>query len=145
MRLFAAFALIAVLFATPALASGGGGEKKTEGGDGTSFATPRVPSISMPTLVAPVGINGDLDHYVYLGISLELTGDEHKTMMLDKIPYLQDAFLREVHGASLALDGDPSMLDEAGLKRRLLATAEKVAGPGIVKAVTIYNATLAQH
>jgi flagellar basal body-associated protein FliL len=145
-RLIWALALTALAFAAaPAIASSSGSShaKKTE--EGSAFATPRVPTISMPTLVAPVGINGELDHYVYLGIALELTSDEHKSMMLDKIPYLQDAFLREVHGATLARDGDPSILDEVGLKARLLAASEKVVGPGIVKAVAIYNATLAIH
>lgn len=146
MRLTAAFALIAILCAgTPAFASGGGSSHEKKSEEGSAFATPRVPTISMPTLVAPVGVNGDLDHYVYLGIALELTSDEHKSMMLDKVPYLQDAFLREVHGATLAKDGDPSILDEVGLKARLLAASEKVVGPGIVKAVTIFNATLAIH
>lgn len=135
---------MAFAFAAPAFASSGGSSHaKTE--EGAAFATPRVPTVSMPTLVAPIGVNGELDHYVYLGISLELTSDEHKSMMLDKIPYLQDAFLREVHGATLARDGDPTILDEVGLKARLLATSEKVVGPGIVKAVAIYNATLAIH
>ena len=40
-------------------------------------------------------------------------------MMLEKIPYLQDAFLREVHRATVAKDNDPTVLDEEGLKDRL--------------------------
>lgn len=147
MRLIAAVALIAMLFAAaPAFASGSSSHgEKSSGAEGTAFATPRVPTVQMPTLVAPVGVDGELDHYVYLGIALELADDNQKSMMLDKIPYLQDAFLREVHGATLARDGDPSILDEVGLKQRLLQASEKVVGPGIVKAVQIYNATLAAH
>lgn len=86
-------------------------------------------------LVAPVTINGKMARYVYLNVTLVLPDDSNKMMLLEKIPYLQDAFLREVHGATIALGEDPEVLDEEGVGRRLLNICAKIVGPDIVKKV----------
>lgn len=118
--------------AVPVHASGGGGaKKKTENVE----AVPSVPSVQMPMLVAPVTINGKMARYVYLNVTLVLPDDSNKMMLLEKIPYLQDAFLREVHGATIALGEDPEVLDEEGVGRRLLNICAKIVGPDIVKKV----------
>jgi hypothetical protein len=106
---------------------------------------PRVPTIAMPTLVAPVVVSGELHHYVFLSVTLQLTRDTHKSMMLEKIPYLQDAFLREVHGPAIVKDNDPTLLDEDGLKQRLLRTSTTVVGPGIVNGIELRYIPQAVH
>jgi hypothetical protein len=102
-----------------------------------AYIGPRIPSILLPTLVAPVVVDGELHHYVFLGITLELTAPAHKKRMLEKIPYLQDAFLREVHRASIAKDNDPALLDEVGLKQRLTRASAAVVGDGVVQTVQL--------
>ena len=96
---------------------------------------PSVPSVNMPMLVAPVMIKGQLARYVYLTVTLVLPDESNKMMLLEKVPYIQDAFLREVHRGTIALGEDPEILDEAGLGRRLLDACIKVVGPDIVKKV----------
>jgi flagellar basal body-associated protein FliL len=126
--------------------SGGGGHakpkkpKETTAEEGVP-AGPRVPSVSMPVLVAPVVVDGQLHHYAYLSVTLQLADDGHKTLVLEKIPYLQDAFLREVHGASIALDNNPEVVDERNLNDRLVAVSGSVLGPGIVTAIKFRNVT----
>lgn len=142
MRLAAALMLFMSVFAGLASASSSShGAKKPEAEreKGSGFAGPRIPTISMPVLVTPVVVSGELHHYVFLSITLELTGDEHKNMMLEKIPYIQDAFLREVHKASVAKDNDPTVIDEEGLKLRLIAVGATVVGPNVIKAVALRN------
>jgi flagellar basal body-associated protein FliL len=114
-------------------------EKAGEGkaGEGKGEKPPAVPSVSMPMLVAPVMVNGQMARYVYLGVTLMLGDESNKRVMLDKIPYIQDAFLREVHGATIALGEDPDVLDEEGLQRRLLAVCAKIVGPDIVKKIEL--------
>jgi flagellar basal body-associated protein FliL len=141
-RLAAALMLLMCLFAGLASASSSSHAPKkpeAEREKGSGFAGPRIPTISMPALVTPVVVNGALEHYVFLSLTLELTSDEHKNMMLEKIPYLQDAYLREVHRASVAKDNDPKVIDEEGLKDRLMRVSATVVGPGIVKAITLRN------
>jgi hypothetical protein len=141
-RLAAALLLLMSVFAGLASASSSShGPKKPEAEreKGSGFAGPRIPTITMPVLVTPVVVNGELQHYLFLSVTLELTGDEHKNMMLEKIPYLQDAYLREVHRASVAKDNDATVLDEEGLKERLFRVSATVVGPNIVKAIALRN------
>lgn len=140
MRFAAALMLLTCLFAGLASASSSSHAPKkaeAEREKGSGFSGPRIPTISMPALVAPVVVNGELQHYVFLSVSLELTGDEHKSMMLEKVPYLQDAYLREVHRESVAKDNDPKVIDDEGLKGRLMRVTATVVGPNIVKAITL--------
>ena len=120
-------------------------EKSETREKGSGFAGPRIPTVSMPVLVTPVVVEGDLHHYVFLSVTLELTSDEHKNMMLEKIPYLQDAYLREVHGQSVARDNDPAVVDEDGLKARLMRVSATVVGPNIVKTITLRNVVQGVH
>lgn len=137
MRLTHCWLLAAVLAVgvavVPAEAAGGGhgAKKKSE----KEVLVPSVPSVNMPMLVAPVMIKGQLARYVYLNVTLVLPDDSNKMMLLEKVPYIQDAFLREVHRGTIALGEDPFVLDEAGLGRRLMDACIKVVGPDIVKKV----------
>ncbi len=95
--------------------------------------------IDMPALMAPVTIDGELHYYVYLSIRLNLSSEGQKDLVLEKIPYLQDAFLREVHRASIAMPGDPETVDGHGLTQRLLDVAAKVVGQGVVTEIEFRN------
>lgn len=95
--------------------------------------------IDMPSLMAPVTVNGELHYYVYLAIRLELSGDGQKALVLERIPYIQDAFLREVHRASIAVAGDPQTVDGHGLIERFVGVAAKVLGPGVVMGIEFRN------
>ena len=99
----------------------------------------------MPSLVAPVVVNGELDHYVFLSVTLELTDPAHKKLMLDKVPYLQDAFLRDVHQVSIAKENDPTVVDDAGLRERLLRVSATVVGEQVVKAIELRHIVQAVH
>ena len=92
-------------------------------------------------LVAPVIIDGQLAHYAYLSVTLILPDDSNKLMLLDKIPYIHDAFLREVHGLPIILGNDPNVLDDEGLGSRLLSLCEGIVGPGIVKKVAFRDSS----
>src|SRR6185295_3395074 len=135
MRFLTALTLLGLLLAAPAslASSESHSEKKPDAAEEKTIGAPRTPSVDMPILVAPVVVNGEMDHYVYLGVTLQLVDDTHKSELLEKIPYLQDAFLPEVHGASIAYNNDPSIVDERGLVARLLRRCEQVAGANIVK------------
>jgi hypothetical protein len=129
-----------------AVASSHAPKEKAEAREkGSGFAGPRIPTVSMPVLVTPIVVNGELHHYVFLSVTLELTSDEHKNMMLEKIPYLQDAYLREVHAATVARDNDPAVVDEEGVKGRLMRVSATVVGEGVVKAITLRNVVQGVH
>jgi hypothetical protein len=131
---------LALAGAAPAFASEAAKPAKAEDGKGEAGKgekKPADPVVSMPMLVAPVMINGQMAKYVYLSVTIMLADESSKRMMLEKIPYLQDAFLREVHGATIAAGEDPDVLDEDGLQRRLMAVCTKLVGPDIVKKIEL--------
>jgi hypothetical protein len=114
---------------------------KAEGEVARELGAPNEPNIDMPGLVAPVVVDGELHRYVYLSLKLTVGDIGQRSMLLEKVPYLQDAFLREVHGASIAHNNDPAIVDEAGVIGRLMHVCETVVGAGIVKEIEILKPT----
>ena len=140
MRFLVALAILACLSSASA-AWASSAKKAPEHGKSEAaqreIGAPNDPNIDMPGLVSPVIVDGELHRYVYLSLKLKLSGVGQRSMILEKIPYLQDAFLREVHGASIAFNNDPSIVDEAGVLKRLMQVCERVVGPGAVKEIEI--------
>lgn len=134
MRL-AVLAFAVLLAAAPAFASGGG-EEGGEGGHGAAEcegekANPGdLNALELPMLVAPVTVNGRLYHYAYMRVLLRAKDGDTAAKARDKVPYIMDAMLRETHRESIALGGDPKVIDGDGLKKRLLTAAEAIVGTG---------------
>lgn len=146
------FALAFLMCATGALPAWASSAKKSpakepsehgeaEGKEERAPGTPTEPSLEMPGLVSPVNVEGELKSYVYLRVKLKLNDSGQRSTLLEKVPYIQDAFLRDVHGPSIALNNDPSVVDLVGLSARLLRVCDTVVGPGVIKAVDLQNAT----
>lgn len=122
-------ALAVVLASAPAFASGG--EEKPSGGSlGGEDLT-----VELPMLVAPVTVNDHLYHYAYMRVMLEAKDSATVDTARDKIPYIMDAMLRDLHAASIALNGNPEEIDGEGLKTRLLAVANATIGAGSFKSL----------
>ena len=116
----------------PALASGAPAKKS--GGHGEKAeAVPEIPFLKMPRLVAPLMVKGEMVRYVHFEVTFLLPDDSNKKMLMDKVPYIQDAFVRDVHGATILKSEETQEIDAAGLRGRLLAIVTRLAGPGIVK------------
>lgn len=131
--------LLACFGLASAHAAGGGGhggEEKRESG---------VPTLDLPPFMAPVTIDGHLHFYLYIVIKLDLTSDFKKPEVLEKIPYLQDAIMRDVHARPIMPEANPQKIDEAALSERLKPAIERVLGPGIVAKVSFRTVTRAAH
>lgn len=116
----------------PALASGAPAKKS--GGHGEKAeAVPEIPFLKMPRLVAPLMVKGEMVRYVHFEVTFLLPDDSNKKMLMDKVPYIQDAFVRDVHGTTILKSEETQEIDAAGLRGRLLAIVTRLAGPGIVK------------
>lgn len=88
--------------------------------------------VEMPMLVAPITVNQRLYSYAYLRVKLEAASFEGALLIREKVAFVQDGFLREVHRASIALNSDPKTIDGEGLKQRLMKVCDSVLGPGVV-------------
>lgn len=125
-QLLSAPVLAFVLCLAPAYASGGGG-----GGEEPAKEQGNPNVIELPMLVAPVTVDERLYHYAYMRIQLTAKDAEAAAKAREKVPYIIDAMLREVHKSSIALDGDPKHIDGDGLHDRLLVAAESIMGKGM--------------
>jgi flagellar basal body-associated protein FliL len=132
-------ALCVSLAVAPAFAAGGGGH------DSAAPRESSVPSVDLPPFMAPVTVNGELRFYMYVVIKLDLTSDFKKPVVLEKVPYLQDAILRHVHAVSIASAADPDKVDEAALSAGLKPVIEKILGSDVVAQVGFRNIARAAH
>lgn len=88
--------------------------------------------VEMPMLVAPVTVNQRLYSYAYLRVKLEAASFEDALVIREKVAFVQDGFVREVHRSSIALNGDPQKIDGDGLRQRLMKVCDSVLGAGVV-------------
>lgn len=93
-------------------------------------------TVELPMLVAPVTVGGRLYHYAYMRVLLDAANMDLAAEARVKVPFILDALLRETHRESIALNGDPKVIDGDGLKKRLLAAANSVMGEGAFQSVS---------
>jgi len=118
MRIEATLTLSVLLAASPVFA----GEKAHEPGT----------TVEMPFLIAPVNVDGRLFGYAYISGKLIASSPTAAVGIRDKVPFLQDAFIRDVNGAPIGKADDPKTVDQPALIARLQADAKRIAGPNNV-------------
>ena len=123
----AALLLVAALFAAPAQAAAA--EKAGNSEPGTH--------VEMPILVAPMTVDGKLQGYAYVSSTVVATSLAAALQVRSRTPFIQDAYVRDVNGASIMKDDPPDQLDRDGLTARLLADARRIAGGALVASVLI--------
>lgn len=133
--------LIPVLLAAamlPALAA----EEKKEG-EGAKSGKPGT-NVDMPYLMAPMtGADGKLSGYAYISSRLTAASESYALTIRDKLPFIQDAFVRDVNTAPVTTADDPEKIDIPAVEARLLADAGKVVGAGKVKMLTVCTVQVA--
>jgi flagellar basal body-associated protein FliL len=88
--------------------------------------------VELPAILAPMVVDNRLESYAYITVALTPTSRERQLLIREKMPFLRDGFLREVNKASIASAGDPKMVDQPALKKRLLARVSQILPPGTV-------------
>lgn len=129
--------LLPLLFfaAAPALAAGD--EAPKPGPPGTN--------VELEYLMAPLtGPGGKLLGYAYISPRLTVTAEIHAASVREKVPFIQDAFIRDVNAKGVAKSEDPQTVNIRDVESRLLANAIKVMGPGKVKTITVCTVQIAE-
>jgi len=141
MRRLLAVQLVLLVLAVPALAAeetkpAANGAIKGDGKPGTN--------VEMPYLMAPLtGTDGKLSGYAYISTRLTATSDVNALAVRDKLAFMQDEFVRDVNGSSIARKDDPGTVDQPALAERLLIDAKKVMGSGRVASIAITQVQIA--
>jgi len=121
MRISALIVSVVLFAAAPALADD---TKKPDAAVGTS--------VEMPYLIAPLTSGENLLAYAYISCKIIGTSPSAAIDIRDKVPFIQDAFVRDVNATSVGTPDDPQAVDATGTAARLLADTRKVMGPGKV-------------
>lgn len=129
--------ILGLVFAAPALASGGGnhGASADPGGpvDPEAGLDPSERTlVRMPYLLVPVAMNGELDHYIFITYQLKMAKPGQGERVVRVMRYLEDAFLRASHEAPIQLPDHEAPYEIGALKQRVIA-----AGNAILKDVEI--------
>jgi hypothetical protein len=130
-------ALVA-LFVIAAL--GGGYFAWTEFGGEATFLTggdDELRYVEIERLTAPFIRNGEFVQYVLLDVSLELTDEPSATRVRRLTPRLRDAFLGELHRLARVRPAGQRLINLGRVKARLLAGADRVLGPNVVRDVLV--------
>jgi hypothetical protein len=85
-------------------------------------------NVEMPFLIAPMIKDGKLLGYTYISSKLVASSSSAALEIREKVAFIQDAFVRDVNGASVALASDPTKVDVNLLTARLVGDAKKVIG-----------------
>lgn len=108
-----------------------------EGGEGAKKGKPGT-NVDLPYLMAPMtGADGKLTGYAYISARLTAASESIVTDVREKLPFIQDAFVRDVNAAPVVSAADPQAVDIPGVEARLKADAVKVMGAGKVKLITV--------
>ncbi|MEQ8449983.1 MAG: hypothetical protein RIB97_09895 [Nitratireductor sp.] len=138
--------LILIVLILLLLAGGGGGAYWwffMRGADGAAAPEPPPPEpavfVEMEALTIPVIRGGAVAKYVLLKVSLEVEDEGAREAVVERMPRLKDAFLRDLHAyfASIPLD---SPLNVRTVKTRLKRVADGIVGRGVVREVLIQGA-----
>ena len=136
MRKAVTLALLVAVLTLPAFAAEDKKDTTKGGKPGTN--------VDMPFLMAPLtNADGKLTGYAYIATRLTALTDVFALAVRDKVPFIQDAMVRDVNSASVATPADPDQVDIPGLEARLLADARKVMGAGKVKLITVCTVQIA--
>jgi hypothetical protein len=127
--------LAGLLAAMPAFAAGTDSDKKGAPGN----------NVDMPFLMAPMsGADGKLGSYAYISSLLVASDPTAALAVRDKLAFLQDAFVRDVNAAPVALPADPAKVDIPAVQTRLLADAKHIMGASRVTAVLVCGIQVAE-
>jgi flagellar FliL protein len=93
--------------------------------------------VEIQPIVLPVIERDSVTSQVGLVVALELVDGQHGEDVEPKRRQLTDAFIRELHTIYGWRSSNDRVVDEKLIKRRLLITADKVLGQGVVHAILI--------
>jgi hypothetical protein len=102
-------------------------------------------NVDMPFLMAPLtNADGKLTGYAYIASRLTATSEGVVTDVREKLPFIQDALIRDINSEPVTVPDDPEKVDIPGVEKRLLSHAARIMGPGKVKLMTICTVQISE-
>jgi hypothetical protein len=82
--------------------------------------------VELPRLLAPMVVDGRLQGYAFMTISLVPASPGQVLVIREKMHFLQDAFVRELNRGPILMADDPHSVDTDTVKLRLMARVREV-------------------
>lgn len=101
-------------------------------------------SVEMPYLIAPVVVDGELTANAYISSKIQAVSPAATIIVRAKLPFIQDAFIRDVNAAPIGKTSDPATVDAPALAARLLKDVKQIVGPAQVDSVQIIRIQISQ-
>lgn len=102
-------------------------------------------NVDMPLLMAPLtNAEGKLHGYAYISSRLTASSEGVVTDVREKLPFIQDAMVRDINTTGVTTADDHEKVDIAAVENRLLVNARKVMGASKVKQITICTVQIAE-
>lgn len=133
--IYTGICLALLMAAAPSSLLASGKSAAEEGAGKTEGAPDSVPDsvdVDLPAIFAPMMSGGQLTAYAYLTVALTPATPAKALDIRAKVPFLQDAILREVNGQSIVKAEDAKQVDVDTLKVRLMKRVEAVLPAGTV-------------
>ncbi|HEY4125321.1 MAG TPA: hypothetical protein VGM36_11955 [Rhizomicrobium sp.] len=101
-------------------------------------------SVEMPAIISPINdADGRLAGYAYITCTIVASSPDVAVAIRSKTPFIQDAFVRDVNGLSIALASDPTQVDKDAVAGRFLVDARKVMGGKKVVSLAVTQVQMA--
>jgi len=98
--------------------------------------------VELPPIIAPMIVAQRLESYAYITVSLTPSNLNQAFLIREKIPFLRDAFLRELNKGSIVKAGDPKTVDADAVKQRLETRMKLILPAGTVTALKLAPITV---
>src|ERR1700750_1610275 len=108
----AAILVLAVALALPVFAAFAAEEKKEAAANGDPKKGAPGTNVDMPYLMAPMtDAEGKLSGYAYLSTRLTAASEANALAVREKLPFIQDAMVRDVNNTTVAVPEDLEKVD----------------------------------
>ena len=101
-------------------------------------------NVEMPFLIAPMCVDGKLTGYAYISSKVVTSSRDASLDVRNKIPFIQDAFVRDVNVTPITKATDPKTVDNAALIVRLTADVKRIVGEAKISTVVIIQVQIAE-
>ena len=113
-------------------------QEESEAQEEKEVAGPGPTVVEVPVLLIPISSkNGLLRTYAYLVVQLEIPRPNDRWSVEEKIPFIQDLFVRELHDQTNVMENDADTIDIEGIKARLLKRVQGFFGDDRVASVLV--------
>jgi hypothetical protein len=101
-------------------------------------------NVELPFLIAPMAVDGKLTGYAYISSKVVTTSRDASLEVRNKIPFIQDAFVRDVNAEPICKANDPKVVDNAALIARLNADVKRIVGATKISTIVIIEVQISE-